>query len=359
MEQNQCWSKRKYSLSSSLSSPTNPSYGDSWEEQAFAEDAANSLGGCIWPPRSYSCSFCRREFRSAQALGGHMNVHRRDRARLKQQPSSPHNEILCHDLETHLHKPVQSPCASLGGYLYPSPVCGLACKKSNPNSDPDFLASHLSSPSPSKALLAPSVNGSCREETMIPLYDSSIFHNISPVHNSSESWPNLPEDHRLYSCKFHLEADTKKPSKGIMDSRCRGNKGDNDDTDGAMRLNSVVNKTHPCLQFESTKEADHISFKKRKTDASSTLFSPKSSSVDTHQVQPKMFEFSPTSMEELDLELRLGNKSKLVGFVFFWGCEMGRSDMSREKSVKVWVAVAEVHMGINCRFSIHLKGYIE
>ncbi|WOL06944.1 hypothetical protein Cni_G15679 [Canna indica] len=56
---------------------------ESWEEKAFAEDTAGHLGGCIWPPRSYSCSFCRREFRSAQALGGHMNVHRRDRAQLK------------------------------------------------------------------------------------------------------------------------------------------------------------------------------------------------------------------------------------------------------------------------------------
>uniref|UniRef100_A0A0E0L0K9 C2H2-type domain-containing protein n=1 Tax=Oryza punctata TaxID=4537 RepID=A0A0E0L0K9_ORYPU len=59
------------------------SYYESWEERAFAEDSAGHLGGCIWPPRSYSCSFCGREFRSAQALGGHMNVHRRDRARLK------------------------------------------------------------------------------------------------------------------------------------------------------------------------------------------------------------------------------------------------------------------------------------
>ncbi|KZV34988.1 hypothetical protein F511_04962 [Dorcoceras hygrometricum] len=41
----------------------------------------------IWPPRFYSCCFCRREFRSSQALGGHMNVHRRDRAKLKQQHS--------------------------------------------------------------------------------------------------------------------------------------------------------------------------------------------------------------------------------------------------------------------------------
>ncbi|CAN6227162.1 unnamed protein product [Urochloa humidicola] len=42
-----------------------------------------------WPPRSYPCSFCKREFRSAQALGGHMNVHRRDRARLRHGASSP------------------------------------------------------------------------------------------------------------------------------------------------------------------------------------------------------------------------------------------------------------------------------
>ncbi|KAK8323515.1 hypothetical protein V6Z12_A12G239100, partial [Gossypium hirsutum] len=56
---------------------------DSWEVRAFAEDIGNVLG-TTWPPRSYTCSFCAREFRSAQALGGHMDVHRRDRARLHQ-----------------------------------------------------------------------------------------------------------------------------------------------------------------------------------------------------------------------------------------------------------------------------------
>ncbi|PNX82781.1 putative transcriptional regulator RABBIT EARS-like protein [Trifolium pratense] len=70
---------------------------ESWEEKAFAEDAArNILNGSIWPPRFYSCNFCKREFRSAQALGGHMNIHRRDRARLKQN-LSPHNEIQKND----------------------------------------------------------------------------------------------------------------------------------------------------------------------------------------------------------------------------------------------------------------------
>ncbi|GMI72015.1 FLORAL ORGAN NUMBER 1, FLORAL DEFECTIVE 10, SUPERMAN [Hibiscus trionum] len=40
------------------------------------------LSGFPWLRRSYICNFCKREFRSAQALGGHMNVHRRERARL-------------------------------------------------------------------------------------------------------------------------------------------------------------------------------------------------------------------------------------------------------------------------------------
>ncbi|EES10318.1 zinc finger protein 10 [Sorghum bicolor] len=65
----------------------------SWEEQAFARDAAAHLGGCVWPPRSYSCTFCQREFRSAQALGGHMNVHRRDRALLRQGGSSSPDDV--------------------------------------------------------------------------------------------------------------------------------------------------------------------------------------------------------------------------------------------------------------------------
>jgi hypothetical protein len=51
--------------------------------QSNGDDYVN---GFSWPPRSYTCSFCKREFRSAQALGGHMNVHRRDRARLRQSP---------------------------------------------------------------------------------------------------------------------------------------------------------------------------------------------------------------------------------------------------------------------------------
>ncbi|KAJ0034371.1 transcriptional regulator SUPERMAN-like [Pistacia vera] len=38
--------------------------------------------------RSYECTFCKRGFTNAQALGGHMNIHRKDRAKAKQVPSS-------------------------------------------------------------------------------------------------------------------------------------------------------------------------------------------------------------------------------------------------------------------------------
>ncbi|KAE8733023.1 Plastid transcriptionally active 16 [Hibiscus syriacus] len=43
--------------------------------------------------RSYDCTFCKRGFSNAQALGGHMNIHRRHKAKLKQ-PSPTHENAL-------------------------------------------------------------------------------------------------------------------------------------------------------------------------------------------------------------------------------------------------------------------------
>ncbi|PKU70875.1 transcriptional regulator TAC1-like [Dendrobium catenatum] len=39
--------------------------------------------------RFYECVFCKRGFSTAQALGGHMNIHRRDRTKLGSARSSP------------------------------------------------------------------------------------------------------------------------------------------------------------------------------------------------------------------------------------------------------------------------------
>jgi hypothetical protein len=94
-----------------ISSPSS----SSWEEQAFARDAADNL--LVWPPRSYSCSFCRREFRSAQALGGHMNIHRRDRARLRHQDDEVEEES--HEEDSFKYKqpaPVTNPSTTAPSY---------------------------------------------------------------------------------------------------------------------------------------------------------------------------------------------------------------------------------------------------
>lgn len=40
-------------------------------------------------PRTYECNFCKRGFSNAQALGGHMNIHRKDKAKLKQTSPIP------------------------------------------------------------------------------------------------------------------------------------------------------------------------------------------------------------------------------------------------------------------------------
>ncbi|XP_058181788.1 probable transcriptional regulator RABBIT EARS [Rhododendron vialii] len=94
-------------------------FDNSWEEQAFVNDAnGRPLGGFVWPPRCYSCGFCKREFWSAQALGGHMNIHRRDRARLKQYSlkSPDQSQVLHHPNHSH------HPCKSLADLSYPSQV---------------------------------------------------------------------------------------------------------------------------------------------------------------------------------------------------------------------------------------------
>ncbi|XP_022731489.1 transcriptional regulator TAC1-like [Durio zibethinus] len=53
--------------------PENPNQVSS-DEQGTSPAAA----------RSYDCTFCKRGFSNSQALGGHMNIHRRDKAKSKQ-----------------------------------------------------------------------------------------------------------------------------------------------------------------------------------------------------------------------------------------------------------------------------------
>ncbi|KAK6120334.1 hypothetical protein DH2020_046025 [Rehmannia glutinosa] len=175
MEQARYWMWAKRKSESNL-------HGDSWEEQAFAEDAAGTLGGCVWPPRSYSCSFCRREFRSAQALGGHMNVHRRDRARLKQSEIVvPQNNL--------------NPCTSFDVPDYPSPSQILRGTNNflyNSNPNPDFSElTRVSSP--------PITKVNTREENMATfcfLSSPLVQKNDAVISPRRPSWSSFVSEKR-------------------------------------------------------------------------------------------------------------------------------------------------------------------
>ncbi|CAI9118264.1 OLC1v1019802C1 [Oldenlandia corymbosa var. corymbosa] len=92
-------------------------------------DQADLLGLFSWPPRSYTCTFCKREFRSAQALGGHMNVHRRDRARLRQ--SSPP-----YSLQHHFNHQID-PKVPL---MNPNPTCSSSTSSASAAKEASFFA---------------------------------------------------------------------------------------------------------------------------------------------------------------------------------------------------------------------------
>ncbi|KAL5709487.1 hypothetical protein ACHQM5_020171 [Ranunculus cassubicifolius] len=254
MEQANYWMWMRRTLSEKSHVETSRNYNDSWEEQAFAEDSAGPLGGCIWPPRSYSCSFCRREFRSAQALGGHMNVHRRDRARLKQSPI-PHTE-----------NGVIQPSTSMATSLlqYPSSSSSQVCtlSYSNPKFNPRL---------------------SCDDHALVQGHRmiGSLFSRQSPavaikVTSLSDSKLEGGKNLRAQEIEFGLKSDSD------------------------VSLNLAVRRTRPT-QSSGDDEDEVISNKRRKVvDAAASLpffLSPK------HQ--------SSSSIEEIDLELRLGHRPKV------------------------------------------------
>ncbi|KAI7990117.1 Transcriptional regulator TAC1 [Camellia lanceoleosa] len=54
---------------------------DEEEEEEEEEDQPEEENNDVRMGRSYDCIFCRRGFNTAQALGGHMNIHRKDKAK--------------------------------------------------------------------------------------------------------------------------------------------------------------------------------------------------------------------------------------------------------------------------------------
>nr|GMD40161.1 zinc finger protein 10-like [Ipomoea batatas] len=276
MEQARCWvwPKRKLDLMAPshqnhhplFAYSANPSSngGDSWEEQAFAEDAAGALGGCVWPPRSYTCSFCRREFRSAQALGGHMNVHRRDRARLKQ--SSPSVEADGGGVPNANNLPKYPPPAAAGGGGH--------------NSDSDHWI-RVSNSAPEK-------------------YKNEGF----------SAWSNLSVASRRFCLNSEVKNGEKKELKVLLDLTKSAAIDDDEAENNLKIVDSSSCRDHETRMLLTTRrptDEDVSSCKRRRIDANPTfgLFPKPGSGILANPI------------EELDLELRLGDPpkkaEKLVG----------------------------------------------
>ncbi|OAY46131.1 zinc finger protein 10 [Manihot esculenta] len=241
----------------------------SWEEKAFAEDASRNLGGCIWPPRSYSCSFCKREFRSAQALGGHMNVHRRDRARLKQS-LSPQNDVL-------------HPLKSFDSH-FPSEVFTLHCDNLDFNSGSSVVASTLAS-SRVSAMSGPE--------------------NLSHLTFVSSHPCTITEEKRKVSSLIYDLSGS--DSLGVLknpgeEDSTSLNHEDFVETDFFMGFDSVVRR-NPASD-------SHGDISCKRPNATAFMIKPCSSDRYTHQ-SPELIDLNSTSIEDIDLELRLGKPPKV------------------------------------------------
>ncbi|GAV70326.1 zf-C2H2_6 domain-containing protein [Cephalotus follicularis] len=271
MEQAQYWicMKRSQLLKSHSQASMNTST-DSWEEKAFAEDAAGPLGGCMWPPRSYTCSFCKREFRSAQALGGHMNVHRRDRARLKQSLSSHSDEV--HHQNHHQCPAVKAPDHQSH---FSSKFCIL-----DYNHDPNFGSSSTvasaTTLSPSR-VSALSTQENLSENTFI---SPACYHSIIPKVTTFTFSSSEVEVENNQSLGHHDDVYV--------------------ETNLSMGLNLVVSRNRPIGSCGD----EVMSCKRPKKTAISTL--PVLLSNDNYPLQLEALGFKTSSIEDMDLELRLG-----------------------------------------------------
>ncbi|KAF9676858.1 hypothetical protein SADUNF_Sadunf08G0047100 [Salix dunnii] len=296
MEQDQywLWMKRKQLLKSQLEAATDSKLNGSWEEKAFAEDASGNLG--IWPPRYYTCSFCKREFRSAQALGGHMNVHRRDRARLKQSLTlSPRNDVFQH--QNHIQRSLKS-----SGSHFPTVVCNIE----NYDLDPklsvsgaiNYDASTLSSSRFSAFSTGEKLSGHAFVSPFSSYFEQEQHKGYPYVHNNLSG-----SDHSLANDSESRPGAEK--NQGKIDSR-------HDNfiaSDLFMGLSSAIN-SQISLSSPGSCGNEASSCKGPKTNVSviSQLIKPRSNDG---YIQSEAIEPNSSSMEDIDLELRLGEPPKV------------------------------------------------
>lgn len=293
-----------------LGIPKKSNKESSWEELAFAEDDA---AGSMWPPRSYTCNFCRREFRSAQALGGHMNVHRRDRARLKQSDdqylfskfsSSP--EYPSHNNSDDIH---ETSCYTLVFNSKPN------CFKSQHSSVIDLSSSSSSS--------LPYSNPS-RVSSGLPRKQDTSFSSpsfvLEPSKNSKKilspsPWSCSGTNFEKNRCDLHeipaMEGDKKrKIEKDVLKTGHKVKLNLGNTTDLSVSMNLVIHQSFPITAHRGDEVIGRGDTRKRRRrhespSQPSILISSLSCKSDiitrNEEIKHKGDRF-----EDLDLELRLG-----------------------------------------------------
>ncbi|XP_019188307.1 PREDICTED: transcriptional regulator TAC1-like [Ipomoea nil] len=90
----------------------------------------NNVDPLVVLGRSYDCVFCKRGFNTAQALGGHMNVHRKN----KDRPAARHSSDQQNSSSGSSTYPAAAAASPLRGNGSPSAV--LTNRNHNCNDDP-------------------------------------------------------------------------------------------------------------------------------------------------------------------------------------------------------------------------------
>lgn len=94
---------------------------DSTTSTEESDDQEESI---VTNKRSYDCTFCKRGFTNARALGGHMNIHRKERTNYKAKQSTPNSSpfvpLVSNQPSTYYNCCILEPPMNYDMYIQPS-----------------------------------------------------------------------------------------------------------------------------------------------------------------------------------------------------------------------------------------------
>lgn len=209
-----------------------------------------------------------------------MNVHRRDRARLKQS-SSPTHENQYESLHNHQISPFAPYAPQVGSLVYNS--------SPNPNPNPNSACGMVASPlSPTEASA---------------VFAKRIWREHMILMSPSDS-PSVIQDKQKGSVYSTIQSNENPRARQLL----------NVTELSAGKENSKLRVRGSWMQRDLGEEEDDefIPSKRRRTDPVPPLFARSSSGERRKIFQPEVLKLCPSPVEELDLELRLGDPPKVT-----------------------------------------------